>query len=206
MEVGISQSSIDPGERERSRRIGLVVRRLGLCLAHEDVGRIEQLILVESVMFTGGADKPDPLAFNQDTTSGKDADLGVVEVFDVVIGNPEPVVLHVKIARFLGGVKAQPCCGAFGIRMDKGVRGLDAVSELQARSCKATDACVDVPQTRRGHFGEGRAGTSWSIEVVLDQHSARCSSLSRHNDVAEFHAASLSWVSNLNDSLRGVDV
>lgn len=145
MEVGICKSGVDPGERQRSRRVGLVVRRLSLSLTHEDVGRIEQLVLVECVMFTGGAYKPDTFAFNQDTTSSKDADLGVVEVFDVVVGNPEPVVLHVEIASPLGDVEAQPCCDAIRISVNNGVGSLGAVSELQVRSCKTTDTCVDVP-------------------------------------------------------------
>lgn len=109
MEIRVSESGVDPGERERSRRVGLVVGRLGLSLTHEDVGCIEQLVLVECVMFAGSAYKPDTFAFNQDTTSSKDADLGIVEVLNVVIGNPKPAVLHVDISSLLGNVKAQPC-------------------------------------------------------------------------------------------------
>ena len=109
MEIGVSESSVNPGERERSRWVGLVVGSLGLRLAHEDVGRIEQLVLVKCVMFTGGAYKPDTLAFDQDTTAGKDADLSVVEILNVVIRNPEPAVFYVDISSFLCDVEAQPC-------------------------------------------------------------------------------------------------
>ena len=80
------------------RRVGLVVRRFGLDLTHEDILRAGKLILVSRMVFHRGADQPECAgrAFDVESATGVDVYLRQGGILDVVICGPEPDILHVQ--------------------------------------------------------------------------------------------------------------
>lgn len=84
----------------------MVVRGLGLDLAHEDVLGVGELVLVKGVVLDRSADEPEGsgVGLNVQSSASVDGGLGIVGVVNIVVGGPEPVVLHVEAAGLLGDV------------------------------------------------------------------------------------------------------
>ena len=92
-------------------RHGLVVRRLDLVHADEDILGVVELVGVENVVFRGGADEPGALGgFDEHAAAGAN-DLGV-EAVEVVIGGPGPHVFNVG----LGGCTGEGYVSCIGRR------------------------------------------------------------------------------------------
>ncbi|SPQ23429.1 8bdce749-e62e-4af3-8c1f-5a9c97833852 [Thermothielavioides terrestris] len=187
-------------ERQVRPRVRLVVRRLGLHLAHEHVARAGELVLVQLVVLGAGADQPHPArrALHQQPAPGVHADLLVVgAVLDVVVRHPHPRVLHVHARRRPRQVHAQERGHAprrhVVRRGHRRVGRLGAVGQLQVGPGKAADAHVHVPQARRRRRRRR--------EVVLEQDSPRLRAARGQDRVGPLDPARLAGRADLHDGL-----
>lgn len=197
-EIGVLQR-FHGGEGDGGVGVGLVVRRLRLDLAHEDVLRSGQLILIQRVMFHRCPPQPDRalLALDQQSPAGVNGDLDVVRGIDVVVRGPEPHVLEVEVGGRGGDVHGHESGDAVrvdgrGGRSDRGGGG--AVGELELGAGEAADAGVHVPDGG----GDAAAGG----KVVLDEDGAGLGALGADDHVAPFDGCTVFAVlPDLDDGL-----
>lgn len=85
-EVRIAQGRVDVIEGPWSRRIGLIIGRLCLNLAHPDVLGVDELVLVESPVLNTGSDRPDAtsLGLDEEATSAIYRDLCTGRILDIM--------------------------------------------------------------------------------------------------------------------------
>lgn len=89
------------GKGLQSIRIRLEIWSLGLNSPHVDIVCIGDLIVVQLAVLGAGTVQPDRtlLGLDQDTATVEDVELVVVATVELVIGNPEPVVLQIDGCR-----------------------------------------------------------------------------------------------------------
>ena len=175
------------GKREKVN----LLWNLGLDLTGVDVLGVDELVLVERVMFNGSADHPDGTgtALIEETAAVEDGDLSLTGIFNIVVGSPQPVVLHVETAGASGDVHGHE--GADAVVVDAAASG--ALTDLEIRARETTDTGVDVPKT--GGSAAGR------VEIVFNKNGTLLLALSGDNHVAPFDGAAITGVADLNDWL-----
>jgi len=82
-------------------------------------------------MLNRRTNKPDAGTLDKQAAGDKDADPGVTRIINVVIGDPDPVVLHVQVARGRGNVHAHEAGNAIGLDEVGLVRGDSTVGDLE---------------------------------------------------------------------------
>ncbi len=167
------------------------VGRFGLDDAHVDVLGVGEFVVVELAVLGAGAVHPDgALGFDEHAAAVEDVDLVVVGEVELVVGDPEPVVLEVD-ARLLRDVEEHE--GAFAGGVDGGGDGgvLGAVVGLEVRAGGAADAHVDVPHAR----GALRRGS----DVPFDEDGAGLGTFDLKDQVAHLDGAGLAGLADLED-------
>jgi hypothetical protein len=141
--------------------------------------------------------------------AGEDGDLRAVVVVEVVVSclydrlvcnedihrsnfaYPEPVILEIGAVAGLGNVHVGVCCHA--VTVDGSGWTL---CNLEPSALGTAYASMNIPD----------AGTTCGVEVVLDELGAWRGSLSLHDHVRPFDAATISGSADLNDSYRVIFV
>ena len=114
--------------------VGLVVWGLGLDEAHVDVLSVGDLVVVQLVVFGGGAVHPDwALALDEGAAAVVDVDLVVVGQVEFVVGGPHPGVVDVGVSLF-GGVEEHEGADAFWVRLGGLLWCLCALVALELRA------------------------------------------------------------------------
>ena len=197
-EAWVGEGGVEREARGRLR-MRLVVWGFGLDLSHEDVGRVGELVLVQGVVFDGGADEPDGAggALDEEAPPRVDCQLGVGRVVDVVVRGPQPAVFDIEAGGADGDVHRHVGADAGGVDGAGGWRGW-ALGFFKIGAREAADARVHVPHARGGRRG--------GCEVPLDEDGAGLGPLGGNDHVAPFDDACVAGVADLHDDLGCVDV
>ncbi|CAH0048977.1 unnamed protein product [Clonostachys solani] len=173
--------------------VALHVGSLGLDDTHVDVLGALEVVVVEDIVLRGSSPQPDRLGrLDEKTAAVVDVDLVEVAAVKLVVGNPEPVVLHVD-ATSLGDVHEHE--GTNALRVGRGGLGgsLAALVGLQVGTSRTTDTEVDVPET-----GGALAG---GLEVPLHEDGTRLRTLGLNHEVGNLDIANIAWLADLEHGL-----
>ncbi|CAG9998128.1 unnamed protein product [Clonostachys byssicola] len=179
-------------------RVALHVGSLGLDDTHEDVLGALEVVVVEDIVLRGGSPQPDGLGrLDEQTTAVVDVDLVEVGAVKLVVGNPEPVVLHVD-ATSLSDVHEHK--GTNALRVGRGglLGSLAALVGLQVGTGGTTNAEVDVPET-----GGALAG---GLEVPLHEDGTGLRTLGLNHEVGNLNIANIAWLADLEHGLGRPDL
>lgn len=183
--------------RERGWRVGLVIRNLSLCLSHVHVAGIAKGILILGVVLYRRMDQPivPTLTLHEHASPGVDLHLGDIEIVDVVVGSPQPAVLHIHPAGSMSGMHRHK--GSHTVRIDRWLRHawrLWAVCGLQVGARPPPNPGVHIPIATDSCNGRGK--------VVFNQNGPRGAALRAQYHVGEFSRAALARPTNLEQCLR----
>lgn len=191
-EIGVVEVGVD---RKGYSGVGVAlhVGSLGLDQRHVDVAGALELVVVENVVLRGGTPEPGALgALNQDTSAVVDVDLRVVGKVKLVIGDPQPGVLHVD-AGLLGDVHEHERTDTLGVGLGLDLGSLLAGVGLELGTSRASDAEVNVKET-------SRAGSLTSdVELHEDGTGLRAESL--EHEILDLDVADITLLTNLPDRL-----
>jgi len=186
-------------EGHAGRRIGLIVRGLGLDLGQVDVPRVDELVLVQNVVLGSRTTDENAalLGLDEDSAPSEDGDLRVVGVLEVVVGHPDPAVLVVEASGGLGDVKRNVRGDALLVD-DVALRGSGgALRELEVRPRETANADVNIPHAR---------GLAGRVQVPLDELGACRGTAGRNDGVRPLDAAFVASVADTDDGAGLVDV
>ncbi|CAG9937310.1 unnamed protein product [Clonostachys rosea f. rosea IK726] len=173
--------------------VALHVGSLGLDDTHVDVLGALEVVVVKDIVLGGGSPQPDRLGgLDEQTTAVVDVDLVEVAAVKLVVGNPEPVVLHVD-ATSLGDVHEHEGTNALGVGRGGLLGSLAALVGLQVGTGGTTDAEVDVPETSGALAG--------GLEVPLHEDGTGLRTLGLDHEVGNLNIANIAWLADLEHGL-----
>lgn len=171
--------------------IGLHVWRFGLQDTGVDILGVGKLKIVELTMFRAGTVHPDwTLRFDEDASPIVDVDLVVVGEVELVVCDPEPVVLKVD-CRFGSDVQQQKRAFTVWVVVGCDIGILGAGIALQVSTSRATYAHMDIPHARGTLRGFG--------DIPLDHDCSRCWAFGFKYKITHFDSASVAWLADLKD-------
>lgn len=182
--VGIVESTV--------RRVGLalriwsghVVRCLALNEASEDILCVGELVLIQRLVLNSISVEPDVGTLYKQTPAHEDRDLSRFCVIKIVIGRPEPVVLHIDVTRTL-------CDMYVGVSSHAGIVDTAdrTLGDLQVGPFRATNTSVNIPKA--GTLGEGH--------VDFHEFSSRCWTLCADQEIRKLDGAAVANFADLDN-------
>ncbi|CAI6089739.1 unnamed protein product [Clonostachys chloroleuca] len=173
--------------------VALHIGSLGLDDTHVDVLGALEVVVVEDIVLRGGSPQPDGLGrLDEQTTAVVDVDLVEVGTVKLVVGNPEPGVLHVH-ASSLGNMHEHEGTNALRVGRGSLLGSLAALVGLQVGTSGATDAEVDVPETSGALAG--------GLEIPLHEDGTGLRTLGLNHEVGNLNIANIAWLADLEHGL-----